>query len=70
MKKIVLIVIICFASCKINNGLSVKENNTIIITEDDRNPFWQYTKNLIFKSGTNKLIENPAKEIIAISDII
>ncbi|MGH1385177.1 OmpA family protein [Kordia sp.] len=69
MKKILFIIFICFISCKTNQNV-ISERITPEIIMDDFGSFVEHTKKLIFKSGTNELIENYDEVIKAISEVI
>ncbi|AXG68915.1 outer membrane porin F [Kordia sp. SMS9] len=69
MKKVLFIIFIFFISCKTNQNVVVT-GNTLEIISDDFGPFTVHTEKLIFKSGTDELIENYTSEILAISKII
>lgn len=60
MKKILLISCLCFIAC------TATKNNSI----QDTNFFSKYTENILFKSGTDELLEKYTTEINAISTII
>lgn len=60
MKRIVFLVSICLIACKTNQRLATGEAN----------PFSIHTEKILFKSGTDELLEDYSKEIAAISDII
>jgi len=69
MKKILFIIFISFISCKTNQNLTQKGSTPEII-KDDFGSFNNHTEKLIFKSGSDELIKDYKKEIIAISKII
>lgn len=60
MKKILFAFCICFISCQTTKHSIVQDNDSFI----------DYTEKLVFKSGTDELIEDYNEEIVAISNII
>lgn len=63
MKKILFVIVICFISCTTNQKVVKNEAH-------GKNSLLQYTKKLVFKSGTDELIGDYMKDIDIISDII
>ncbi|WP_298417897.1 OmpA family protein [uncultured Kordia sp.] len=48
----------------------ISEETNQEVVSDELNPFSQHTKNIVFKSGTDELVENYTTEILTISEII
>ena len=48
----------------------ISEETNQEVVSDELDPFSQHTKNIVFKSGTDELVENYTTEILTISEII
>lgn len=70
MKRILFVIIIFFISCKTNQRFTTNDTNKLEIISDELNPFWEYTKKIVFKSGTDELMADYSKEIEMISKIV